>query len=165
MQRPRICICLHLELVIVEQVRAPKHRWMFVDSALIGAALIAARDPNPTRGATETEQMLCSKELSLKLSLQLNSSLGKSLKVPVVFKKKKKWKQFLGIVLTFLSSFLLQGNLISFRGNITVLFERSSRVFLHCQNFLWSRKTFLMLPNKQKNLNRYIPTSSKKEGS
>lgn len=57
---------------------------MFVDSALIGAALIAARDPNPTRGATETEQMLCSKELSLKLSLQLNSSLGKSLKVPVV---------------------------------------------------------------------------------
>lgn len=63
---------------------------MFVDSALIGAALIAARDPSPTRGATETEQMLCSKELSLKLSLQLNSSLGKSPKVPVVFKKKKK---------------------------------------------------------------------------
>lgn len=63
---------------------------MFVDSALIGASLIAARDPNPTRGATETEQMLCSKELSLKLSLQLNSSLEKSLKVPVVLKKKNK---------------------------------------------------------------------------
>lgn len=61
---------------------------MFVDSALIGAALIAARDPNPTRGATEPEQMLSSKDLSLKLSLQLNSSLGKSLKVPVVFLKK-----------------------------------------------------------------------------
>lgn len=60
---------------------------MFVDSALIGVALIAARDPNPTRGAAETEQMLCSNDLSLKLSLQLNTSLAKSLKVPVVFKK------------------------------------------------------------------------------
>lgn len=61
---------------------------MFVDSVLIGVALIPARDPNPTRGATETEQMLCSKDLSLKVSLQLNSSLGKSLKVPVVILKK-----------------------------------------------------------------------------
>lgn len=82
--------------------------------------------------------MLCSNVLSLKLSLLLNSRLGKSHKVPIVLKK---LKQVLWITLTFLSYFFILSREISFRGKVTILFESSTSMFLQYQDFIWNRKS------------------------